>query len=106
MDIQIPEMTDPLGRYWNQPRDIRSAPISDTEILITRRQFDELAEYSTSMPTGAYEGKCWKRQEYERVGHGENMRLRYTGRWHLGFYGHSDKPGYVSNNWRLIHVVD
>jgi hypothetical protein len=59
----IPEMTDPLGRYWEQPCDIRDAPIDDETVLLTPAQFASLHEYSATFPTGVYPGKCWKRIE-------------------------------------------
>jgi len=59
----IPIMTDPLGKYWKQPLDIRSAPMDGTHVLLSMRQFKELLEYSESFPSGVYEGKCWRRQE-------------------------------------------
>lgn len=62
----IPEMTDPLGKYWHQPKDIREAPMDDKLVLLTPRQFDGLNEYSTSLPSGVYPGKCWKRIELNR----------------------------------------
>lgn len=59
----IPVMDDPLGKYWDQPRDIRDAPMDNDTVLLTPMQFDDLLEYSASIPTGVYPGKCWKRIE-------------------------------------------
>lgn len=85
----IPPMTDPLGRYWKQPSDIREAPIDDTHVLLRPDQFDELHEYSTSIPTGVYPGKCWKRHE--------------RGGWMLAWYGEAPgQPDQCSINWRAI----
>lgn len=61
----IPEMTDPLGKHWDQPKDIRSAPMDEYTVLLDQRQVNQLSEYSTSYPSGVYPGKCWKRQEKE-----------------------------------------
>jgi hypothetical protein len=58
----IPVMTDPLSRYWGQPANIRQAPMDDTHVLLSTAQVADLKDYSTSYPTGAYEGKCWKRK--------------------------------------------
>lgn len=58
----IPMMTDELGRYWRQPSDLRDAPMDGTHVLLSRRQFHELADYSASFPSGVYPGKCWRRQ--------------------------------------------
>ena len=62
----IPPMDDPLGRYWEQPRDIRLAPMDDRHVLLTAQQRASLLEYSTTMPSGVYPGKCWRRQERDR----------------------------------------
>lgn len=58
---EIPEMTDPLGKHWEQPRDIRDAPMDAKLVLLTPRQFVDLLSYDSSMPSGVYPGKCWKR---------------------------------------------
>jgi hypothetical protein len=52
-------MDDPLGKYWDQPRDIRQAPMDETHVLLTPRQIRGLHEYSSSIPSGVYPGKCW-----------------------------------------------
>jgi hypothetical protein len=87
----IPEMTEPLGRYWRQPADIRDAPIDDKTVLLTPYQFAELHNYSATMPSGVYPGKCWRRQSREG--------------WHLGWYGVDPDPKFCTNNWRRIEVV-
>jgi hypothetical protein len=56
----IPIITDPLGKYWEQP-DRRQIQIVDGAACMTRKTFDQLAEYSGSVPTGVYPGKMWKR---------------------------------------------
>jgi hypothetical protein len=61
----IPEMTHPYGKHWDQPKDIRDVDMDDTHVLLNRRQFDGLHEYSASLPTGVYEGKCWRREDAE-----------------------------------------
>ena len=98
----IPAMTDPLGRHWRQPVDIAEAPIDDTHVLLTPRQFEELPEYSATMPTGAYPGKCWKRALYDMPPHRGGKIVG----WHLGWYGECEDPNFVTNNWREIEVVE
>lgn len=55
-------MTDPLGRHWNQP-----APdlieIDDTHALMTKATFEQLPEYSATIPSGVYPGKMWRRHD-------------------------------------------
>ena len=83
----IPAMTDPLGKHWQQPADIREAPMDDTHVLLTSPQFFKLLEYSSTIPTGVYEGKCWKRHE--------------KGKWLLCWYSYED-PLLCRINWREI----
>ncbi|SPX71964.1 hypothetical protein [Morganella morganii] len=59
MKNTIPKMTDPLGRYYDQPS-ADNILIDDTHAVITRRDFDLLANYSYSIPSGVYPGKMWK----------------------------------------------
>lgn len=96
---QIPEMTDPLGRHWRQPSDMREVPMDGEVVLLTRRQFDELADYSRSMPSGVYEGKCWRRSQVHPAT-GEIVE------WWLLWYGPCDQPGYVETCRRRIEVVE
>lgn len=63
---EIPVMDDPLGKHWDQPANIRSAPMDDKHVLLTARQARELLEYSTSLPSRVYPGKCWRRVERGR----------------------------------------
>jgi hypothetical protein len=57
--MTIPPITDPLGRYWEQP-DTSKILIDDEVALMDQRTHDDLAEYSASTPTGVYPGKAWK----------------------------------------------
>lgn len=83
----IPPMTHPYGKHWRQP-DPGNFLIDDKHVIMTKADFESLADYSASIPTGACEGKCWRRQE--------------PGRWYLGWFGFSDDPGKVSVNFREI----
>lgn len=100
----IPEMTHQDGKYWRQPEDIREAPMDLTHVLLTRRQFDELHEYSVTDPSGVYEGKCWKAERFRKGTRKGEMRLIPTGEWFLKWYGHSNRPGMVSNHRRIIRI--
>ncbi len=92
-DNVVPPLTHPLGRHWTQPAPWE-AVIDDETATMSSEAFERLAEYSSTMPTGAYEGKMWKRH----LGDGE---------WLLGWYGYSKiGKGYVSNNWRRIVLTD
>ena len=98
----IPLMTDPRGRHWRQPgRD--EILVDGTHAVMDRRTFQQLAEYSTSTPTGVYPGKMWKAEGME--GHWPQMRP--TGKWFLRWYGLVDgRPDLCSNNWREIILVE
>ncbi|MCK4794040.1 MAG: hypothetical protein KAV87_60495 [Desulfobacteraceae bacterium] len=56
----IPPITNSLGTHWDQPsaEDIK---ITDSKAIMTDRTLSRLANYSMSVPTGAYEGKMWRR---------------------------------------------
>lgn len=99
----IPLITSPLGRSWKQPS--RSEiQIDATHALMTRATFDKLAEYSATNPTGAYEGKMWKRHDGAF-----DWAFRARGgkpTWMLCWYGVCDKPNCVSNNYRVILLSD
>lgn len=93
-DNVIPPMTHPYGKHWEQPR-LDEITIDSETATMSLDAFDLLADYSASMPTGAYEGKMWK----ARVG-GTAEEC-----WNLVWYGYSNiGPGYVSNNYRRIEV--
>jgi len=56
----VPEITDPLGNYWDQPP--REDILMDNETaVVTRKTFELLHNYSHSWPTGTYSGKMWRR---------------------------------------------
>ena len=104
MNNIIPPITHELGRYWDQPSTAEIL-IDDTHALMTLATFDELAEYSASNPSGAYEGKMWKRND----GSFDRQFIANGGvpTWFLCWYGESQiGPGYVSNNHRKILLVD
>jgi hypothetical protein len=99
----IPAMTDPLGKHWDQPKDIREAPIDGTHVLLTRQQFEGLSEYSATFPSGVYPGKCWKRHEPGPTLPGERRRVGLS-RWFLMWYGESHDPKLCSINHREIRI--
>lgn len=59
---------------------------------VSQHDLIRLPEYSTSLPTGMYPGKVWKRR-----GVGD--------RWLLAETVESEKPGYVDILWRDIKVT-
>jgi hypothetical protein len=69
----IPEMTEPLGRFWKQPAYIRYALMDEKHVLLDTGQIYELHKYDSSYPSGTYPGKCWLRS------HGETTWLVWYG---------------------------
>lgn len=85
----IPPITDPLGRHWSQPPRDRIL-VDDTHALMSQADFEQLPEYSRSVPTGAYAGKMW--------------RCHFREGWFLCWYA-DDVPGRVKTQWRPLLVV-
>ncbi len=70
--------------------------IDDHSVILTRQEFDDLPEYSCSIPTGTTIGKRWKRGE------------PYVGvrtRWLMGEYADHPDPRLVRIIWREILEV-
>ena len=77
--------------------DISEYPV----IVLTRKAFDDLYEYSTSLPTGTTVGKQWKRHIYE-LGSGGRMKL--TNKWLMGEYFDDGTPGMIAIRWSRIEI--
>lgn len=102
MTNKIPQITDPLGRHWQQPSPEKIA-IDETHALMDYATFAALADYSSSIPSGVYDGKMWRRHDgiFDR-------RFLDSGvipEWLLMWYGPSDDPGKCSINSRKILLV-
>jgi len=88
----IPIMDDPLGKHWDQPADIMQAPMDEKTILLRPDQFRDLCDYSASLPSGVYPGKCWKSQDKRG--------------WFIRWYGEETPEGNCQVNNRDIEVVE
>ena len=101
----IPAMTDPLGKYFRQPRR-EAILIGQDTAFMSRATFDALPEYSTTNPSGVYPGKMWKAELFGYVRTGEYTKRNSwqgTGVWELRWFGivpGNDKV--CSNNSRVI----
>lgn len=95
MNNIIPQITDPLGLNWRQPNK-DNILIDDSHAAMYKQDFDQLADYSLSQPSGVYVGKMWKASYYN-----DNVKA-----WYLCWYGSHPEPGYCSNNYRQILIVD
>jgi hypothetical protein len=101
--VTIPPMTDPLGLHWKQPPR-EEITIDDLHALMSQRAFDRLAEYSTSVPSGVYVGKMWKRHD----GAFDRAFLAQGGKptWLLCWYGPSARgQEFCSVHTREILIV-
>lgn len=100
-DNVVPPMTHPLASGWTQP-DVAEIRIDDETATMDQHAFDELLEYSSSTPSGVYEGKMWKRRAKFATSDGMcNQEV-----WYLVWYGYSKIGlGHVSNNQRRIVIV-
>jgi len=58
--MNIPPITDPFAKHWDQPDDMTSVVFDDKHVLLSHEQFIGLRDYSRSTPSGVYSGKCWK----------------------------------------------
>jgi len=70
--------------------------IEDDGAFMTLQEFDNLLEYSCSMPTGTITGKIWKRAEPYREPHD---------RWLLGQYIDVADPKKIGIKWREIFII-
>ena len=87
----IPAMTHPHGQSWRQPsrQDIL---VDKTHALMSWADFEKLHDYSTSLPSGVYEGKMWRCEAVEG--------------WYLCWYGPSTMRDRWVNNFRKILIVE
>lgn len=71
--------------------------------IMSEAEFAALPKYSCSLPTGAYEGKRWKRDchEFHRKEWGPKPKIR----WQMGEYGPHPNPEKVSILWTEIVVL-
>lgn len=89
----IPPMTDPLGRYWEQP-DRSRILVDGRHALMSSADFRALHDYTRSEPTGLYVGKMW--------------RAKYADGWALCYVTECNPPeaGYVAIRRRGILLID
>ena len=77
---RLPYMTDPLGKHWQQPKDLRErVQIFYTHATISEKDWAGLPRYERSYPSGAYAGKAWRRGPY-LVWYGRPHKIIEAGR--------------------------
>lgn len=56
----VPDMTDPLGKHWDQPSRYKIAFTEDGAYM-QEETFKKLHNYEVTNPSGTYAGKMWRR---------------------------------------------
>lgn len=97
----IPLMTHSYGKYWKQPA-TSEIEIEERYAVMGKETFEKLLDYSCSIPSGAYEGKMWRREN----GAYDLEFVQGVGKpeWWLCWYDVSDKPDCVSVQHRIIKI--
>lgn len=63
--MKLPAMTDELGKHWPQPAGLRErVRLFDTHAMISESDWLSLPRYNSSMPSGVYPGKAWRRGKF------------------------------------------
>ncbi len=84
----------------------------NTEYL-TQKEFDDLLEYSTSIPTGTTLGKKWKRHIFSFKSNGKEYNAGYipanvelvSDAWWMGEYITDPDPKRVGIRWSTIVIA-
>lgn len=75
----------------------------DHTAIMSRKEFDKLLTYSTSLPTGAFIGKRWKRQEQKPDKNGWPV---FIDSWLMGEFAPNPDDKIVDLIWRKIEVIE
>lgn len=70
--------------------------VTPNGIMLTRKEFDDLPEYSCSLPTGTTVGKQWKRRVPYQI------RVDPPNEWYLGEYVETYELGQIGIEWTKI----
>jgi len=99
---ELPALDSPYGPgAWKQPPR-EAITIDSTHALMTRQTFEQLAEYSGSMPSGVYPGKLWRRHDGIHDARFDPGRVCP---WLLCWYGPAPDPKQCSINFREVLLV-
>lgn len=88
----IPKMTHELSTAWEQPAHSEIKFTSDGYSVVTKEGLEQLKQYDTSLPSGVYAGKMWKRAE------GNSMYLCW-------YQDSPDEPGKCDIKYRKIMLM-
>lgn len=62
---RLPQMTSPLGRHWGHGPDLRErVRLYETHATISETDWNALPRYESSLPSGVYAGKAWRRAHW------------------------------------------
>lgn len=89
---------------WKEKRAALTMLLDATDAVMTRREFDSLDEYSTSLPSGVYAGKIWK-CHLGAFARRMNPSLPAP-IWKLVEYVDDGDPESMAIHWRIIHLTD
>lgn len=89
---KIPVMTDPLGKYWEQPK-LEDISFSLVYAWMTPKEFQQLKRYQTSTPTGVYAGKMWKMTAW--TGKGRSSKEEWLLCYFDTEYKKEGQPGHI-----------
>lgn len=102
-DHPIPPMVHPLSKYWEQPlRDY--ILVDDKNAIMSEYTFKQLHEYTSTVPSGVYEGKMWRAMQHDGILYGR-LRVRQDKPWLLRWWGPSEDPNKCTLNSREIILV-
>lgn len=90
-DIAIPPITSEMGCHWRQP-DRSTIQVTDKLAIMPNATFTALSEYSSTIPSGVYDGKMWRRFQEQK--------------WHLCWFAPSTRgiANECSIMMREIHI--
>lgn len=97
----IPPITNPLGRHWEQPS-VDEILVNEDYAVMSRSSLQKLKNYSHTNPSGVYPGKMWRAKILVVDSPGKFRVYKNQLRW----YGVHPDPGYCSNNYRDILLID
>lgn len=98
----IPEITDPMGQHWPQPKRENVLVYPDFA-YVSSVGFESLSNYSGSIPTGTYDGKMWRRQINE---HDCARDKKAKPEWLLCWYGPCEEEGKIAIFRRPLRIFD
>jgi hypothetical protein len=97
----LPALESPFspGAWRQPPRE--AIEIDGTHALMSQQTFQQLSEYSATIPSGVYPGKMWRRHD----GIHDPTCPASRRRWLLCWYGPAADPTICTINMREVLLV-